>query len=383
MKKILFVSTSDLNTNNFAGDAIRANNIINYLKKKNYVDVISLTNFKKKIIYEKKGSVYFFKKYNFFIRVFYSLIFLLKLKPLQLGFFYSKDIKEYLKKHNQKYHTIIFHLMRGAQFLPTNYKGKKILEMTDLMSNNYKQTLNNLNLFNPMYYLYFLESFLIKKYESKCLNLFDKIVLVTKKDLINNFFLKKKIKFIKNGIDSAKKVFKHKETNYKIIFIGNINYLPNKLACLDFSKNVLPKLNKLYSNIEFHIIGKLSFLNNLNFIFKKNVKTFGSVAHLQKNLKNAICGISNLKISTGSQIKVLTYASYGLPIISSTQSAKRIEYLKHNKDFLKFAGNEDLIKKISLLKKNKLLSNKLSLNSYNVSNKLNWDNVLKQYENII
>ena len=53
MKKILFVSTSNLDSNNYSGDAIRALNIINYLRKKNIVDSVSLSN--DRILYTKKN----------------------------------------------------------------------------------------------------------------------------------------------------------------------------------------------------------------------------------------------------------------------------------------------------------------------------------------
>jgi len=91
VKKILFVSTSNLDSNNYSGDAIRALNIINYLRKKNIVDSVSLSNdrvlYTKKNLNIKKNKNYYFKKYNFFFRLYYAIISLLKFKPLQLGFF--------------------------------------------------------------------------------------------------------------------------------------------------------------------------------------------------------------------------------------------------------------------------------------------------------
>ena len=148
MKKILFVTTSSLDLENYTGDTIRAQNIIKYLEKDNKVDIVCLDEkkpYKKKI---NNSKIYFFKKNNLFLRLFYTLISLLRLKPLQIGFFYSKKIQEFLHNNHQNYDTIIFHLIRSAQYLPKKFKGKKILEMTDLMSNNYNQTKKNLSLFN-------------------------------------------------------------------------------------------------------------------------------------------------------------------------------------------------------------------------------------------
>ncbi|MDC0426620.1 hypothetical protein OAM08_01360, partial [Pelagibacteraceae bacterium] len=176
MKKILFVSTSSLKSGNYSGDAIRAINIIKYLREKNKVDIVttSKNNEYKKI--EKKGKIFFFKKNNILLKLIYAFIALIRLKPLQLGFFYSNKIEKFLQKNHKNYDTIIFHLIRSAQYLPKEFKGKKILEMTDLMSNNYKQTKNHLSLFNFFYYLYFLESFLVRIYEKYSSKIFDKIV---------------------------------------------------------------------------------------------------------------------------------------------------------------------------------------------------------------
>ena len=39
-------------------------------------------------------------------------------------------------------------------------------------------------------------------------------------------------------------------------------------------------------------------------------------------MKNTICGIANLEIATGVQGKILTYMSFGLPVICSNKVAK-------------------------------------------------------------
>ena len=96
MKKILFISSSNLNPNNYSGDTIRANNIIKVLRKKNIVDTISLGN--KNIInkitnLDKQNIDFIFKKYNFFLRILLSVQSLINLKPMQNGFFFQNLLK--------------------------------------------------------------------------------------------------------------------------------------------------------------------------------------------------------------------------------------------------------------------------------------------------
>ena len=87
MKKILFVSCSNLSQKNYSGDSLRAINIIKFLRKKNTVDVISLGNIEK-ILNEKNNRHFVFKKNHFLLGLFFSLISLIKFEQFQMGFFF-------------------------------------------------------------------------------------------------------------------------------------------------------------------------------------------------------------------------------------------------------------------------------------------------------
>ena len=45
--------------------------------------------------------------------------------------------------------------------------------------------------------------------------------------------------------------------NSYILFVGNLNYLPNILAVKDFIKKILPDLLKKLPNIKFCVIGDI------------------------------------------------------------------------------------------------------------------------------
>ena len=132
--------------------------------------------------------------------------------------------------------------------------------MGDLYSKNYYQTYRNLFLLNPLKIVYLIESLLVKKYENFCFSKSYKIYLFSKKEIksIKEKF-RKKISQINFGLDKSIRKFRFKESNYKIIFIGNIKYTPNRQACLSFIKQILPKLKKKFPKIEFHIIGEIGF----------------------------------------------------------------------------------------------------------------------------
>ena len=385
MRKILFVTTRNPFSKKYSGDRLRSSQIIKYLSKKNKVDMIYIDELNNETVSDEsfKGNKFFFKR-SLFLSLINSFLQLLKINPLQLGFFYSEKAHKFIENQHNNYDVIIFHLLRSIKHMPSNFTGKKILEMTDVYSDNYKQTFNQISFLNPFLYLYFLEYLLIKKYEKKCSDIFDKIVLVDNNNLNKSkHIFKDKVVKISNGSFSQKKSFIFKKKNNKILFIGNIKYLPNKEACFYFVKKILPKINKRFPEIEFHIIGEISILNKVILMSYKNVKVLGTKKNLNNLIKNSICGISNLNIATGMQNKILSYMSYGIPTICSFKSFNN-SVLKKNKDVLVYKNDEQLINLILKLKTNKTLSNKISNNGYKkVKTNFNWDLVLKKYSKII
>jgi hypothetical protein len=385
MSKILFISTR-YPFPIFGGDKLRAFDILKFLSKKNQVDLVCLGKkneiLNKNLTFCKSIKVFHL---NFLRRIINTVFSFLKLEPLQNGFFLSNEMKDYIDSVENKYDSIICHLLRSSQYLPDQFRGKRILDSADLLSLNYQQSIKQLSIFNPLKYIYFVEKLLIIKYEKKIFQKFNSIVFVSNKDYAEakKKVSKKKIYVIGNTKNFISKLFKHKKNNNKIIFIGNIKYLPNKLACNYFAKKILKKINLKYPEIEFHIIGDIGYLNKFFLRNYANVVVHGKVNNLKNVIKNSICGLCNVKISTGIQNKILTYMSYGIPSIISTDSFINMKF-KKNKEVLVFRNEEDLIKNIFSLKKNKKLADKLATNSRLIlKKKYKMNKILSKYNEII
>ncbi len=380
-KKILFVTTRSPFSNTFSGDRQRAKLIIEHLIRKNNLDVLYSDHYQGTD--KRKIEKIFFKR-NFLDKIKGILISLLKIKPLQLGYFYSENVDNFLKENHEKYHTIIFHLIRSAQYLPQDFRGKKILEMTDLMSKNYNQIVKSFSIFNPLTYIYFLEKNLVKKYETYCENSFDKIVLASKNDL-KNTDIKNLNKFVEvpNTVEIKKNIHRYKNSNYKVLFMGNLSYLPNKEACKNFVKKILPRLNKIYPNIEFHIVGEIKNIDKIFFNSIKKTYVHGPLKKVDSIIKSSICGICNVEIATGTQMKMLTYMSYGLPCVSSTLSFKNT-FFKKGKEILVYKNDDEFIKIIKKLKEDKNFSKRISKISYSsFKKKYSKHKIFSAYDKII
>ena len=159
--------------------------------------------------------------------------------------------------------------------------------------------------------------------------------------------------------------------------------MPNKLACKDFAKNVLKKINFKYPKIQFHIIGDIGLIDKLILKSYRNVIIHGKIKKLENVIKNSICGVCNVKVSTGFQNKVLSYMSFGIPSIMSTNAYINTKF-KRNSEVLVFKDNEEFINKIFLLKEDKSKANQLSINSVvAVKKKYNMNKMLLKYNKII
>ena len=374
MKKILFISTRDPFSGRYSGDVIGSNKIINVLKKKNILDVVCLGE---KTFSQK--NIFKFKKPFLFTRIFYVIKSFVFLQPLQFGLFFSKDMERFVSSRADSYDLIFFYHIRSSQYLPKNFKGKKIIEMGDLYSSNYLQTFDNLSLFNPLKYVYFLESILVKKVEINIFTKFDKIILFSKDEIkkINKIFIKKII-HINISIDKIQKKYVFSNKNKKILFIGNLKYLPNKLAVKNFIKNILPKLEKKIPGVSLEVIGDISKMNKVLLSSNKKVKFLGVQKNIDKFIKGSFCGLANLKIATGMQGKILSYMSYGLPVICSRQVAYNF-----NKNVLSYSNDNELINKIVSLKNNKKVSSLISKKSLRFINNFTWKKIAKKYLNMI
>ena len=156
MNKILFISTR-FPFPILGGDKSRSFDILEFLSKKNQVVLICLGEnnkiYKKNLGFCKNITVFHL---NFLSRIVNTIFSFLKLEPLQNGFYLSNEMKNYISSLEDKCDSIVCHLLRSSQYLPNKFRGKKILEMTDLQSLAYYELIKQLSILNPLKYIYIL-----------------------------------------------------------------------------------------------------------------------------------------------------------------------------------------------------------------------------------
>lgn len=360
------------------GDKLRISEIIKFLSKNNKIDLISIGKKEKKVSFIKKQFIF---KNNIFSQSFNIFKSLINDEPLQVGLYKVPKMKDEIEKICKNYDVIIFHLIRTAYYVPKFFRGKKILEMTDLISENYKTIEKNLSSINPLKYLYKFENKKLIEYEIKQYSKFNNLVIVNKSDLKNSNIPKKKLSIIGNGTHLKKNIYFKKNKKNNIIFFGNINSLANRSACLDLINNYLPILNKDFSQLKLKIVGNCSNILKL-FFWLKGINVVSNIDFLKNYCENSLAGICNVKIRSGLQNKILDYTSIGLPIIINKDS-NNFKSLK-GKNILQFQSKRQFFAHIKKLSLQDHFRKYCSSTNYNKTMKYyKWNKVLKNYSKLI
>ena len=235
--------------------------------------------------------------------------------PLQVNCYYFKDVENYLKTVYSNYDLIFATLVRTAKYVFELNK-PKILDMADSIGLNYKRSQKRTrSLFWKT--LYTIESERLLKFERRCIENFDKVLLVNKEE-VKFFSNPEKVVWMPNGVDVRLLTYNKVDVTYKnfVAFFGKMDYQPNIDAVLWFVENVLPLLDK---KIGFVIVGarpakKILKLQEKN----KRIKVTGFVEDPYKILKGCLCVVAPMQTGGGIQNKVLESMALGtINIVSS------------------------------------------------------------------
>ena len=241
------------------GDVLRINNIARYLKQNghtvyliSYCDTIPNEDCIK-MVKQVYDEVIFIQRRKL-KSLLYSLLFFIRGKPIQCGYYYSRKYLNVLKQFIREYKPELFisHLIRMTTYLTKlHLESMSIVEMTDALSKTYSLS-SVCSGFSLKKIIYRFERSLTQKYEQYIIKRFPKVILVSKADIeyLGNH---SNTMFYTNGINCIEN-----NNNYnlnKICFVGNMRTLQNQNAVLRFYNDILPIIKQKVKTVQFHIIG--------------------------------------------------------------------------------------------------------------------------------
>jgi len=241
--------------------------------------------------------------------------------PLQVNYYYFKDVQDYIDSIYQNFDLLFVTLIRTAKYVIDKNK-HKIFDMVDSISLNYKRSKKKTkSIFWKL--VYHIESRKLLQFERYCIEKFDKTLFVNREE--EEFYnAPLKTAWIPNGVSKNLLVYNKYVPRWKnsVVFFGKMDYQPNIDAVLWFVENVLPNLDE---NLQFVVVGAYPS-KSLKKLEKKysNLKILGYMEDPYIILKSALCVIAPMQTGGGIQNKVLESMALGTINIVSSLAAKPI-----------------------------------------------------------
>jgi len=350
--KILYITFRVLYPPNY-GYQIRAFNLGRILASKYKVDLLAISEEKidEKSIQDlnkifNKVIIFYKKPYQFLLNAFLGIF---KEEPLQVSYYYFRDIQDWINSHYKEYDLIFCLTIRTTKYLQ-NIDIKKTVDLIDAISLNY-QTAAKIRKNFFWKFIYSFENKRLLPYEQKALQDFDLGFITSNFD--KKFItrerpeLENKLLVIPNGV----KPYYLRENNEKIkekdwiLFLGKMDYPPNEDAVIYFSREIFPALRKKIKNIGFLIVGGNLTKRVLRLKNISGVRLTGFVKDPSFYLRKAKIIVIPLRFCAGIQNKILEAMALGKAVITSPIAARGIEG-KEGVHFLIAKDREDFIEKI-------------------------------------
>lgn len=218
------------------------------------------------------------------------------------------------------------------------------------------------------------------------------ILAVSEKDkelLIKYGGCQDRIMVIPNGVDTeaftpsldAAKIQTHFNLKdfYRVIFVGNMEYLPNQEAADIIVSRIVPRVLSQISNVKFLMVGRVKqklFTNSSDVIFT------GVVEDVAEFLGASDIAIAPLLRGSGTRLKVLEYFSCGLPVVSTSIGVEGLDVENGVNILIEDKMDKFAIKIIDLLM-NKELRVRLGIAARElVMNEYNWRIIGKKLDKI-
>jgi glycosyltransferase involved in cell wall biosynthesis len=218
------------------------------------------------------------------------------------------------------------------------------------------------------------------------------ILVVSEKEkqvLMKSRICSKKIVVIANGVDTKTfspllKSAKSRTNNsarrsYSVVFVGNMEYLPNQEAANLIVSKIAPKVTAKIRDVNFLIIGRTppKLLTNM-----PHVTFTGTVKTIADFLATSDIAIAPLLQGSGTRLKILEYLSCGLPVVSTSIGAEGLDV----EDGINILIEDDMDKfadKIIDLLMDKKLRRKLGMAARKlVVKKYDWQSIGKRLDEV-
>jgi glycosyltransferase involved in cell wall biosynthesis len=228
-----------------------------------------------------------------------------------------------------------------------------------------------------------LETFL-EKIAYKNANLLLTVSGKEKELLVSMGFSRSKIVVVPNGVNTEnfKRSGYSQEIRKKyrldgsriVVFVGNLEYLPNREAIELISSMIAPKVREEVQDVKFLVVGKIRGEMQL-----PGITFTGFVDNVADLLAVSDVGIAPLLQGSGTRLKILEYFSSGVPVVSTSVGAEGLRIENGHNIFI-HDNLENFAAQIIILLKDKELSLAVGDAGRAVAANYDWNKITEKLE---
>lgn len=220
----------------------------------------------------------------------------------------------------------------------------------------------------------------------------DLILVVSEKEkecLVSYGVDKRKIAVIPNGVDTQRfaglsnQHFQDQSTpkkNSTVIFVGNMEYLPNQEAVRAISSEIAPRVQKEIGSVRFLIVGRKGDIEGARSL--SNLEFAGVVDDVAKCLGSSDVAIAPLFHGSGTRLKILEYFSSSLPVVSTSVGVEGLDVENGVNVYIEDDMNLFAQRVTQLLKDRTAAANLGRAARELVVNKYDWRTIVERLDNL-
>lgn len=350
MKKALFIS-SRLLYPLIGGEKIRTAQTLRHLSQLYKVDVICESEEKNYTLGPLEKCIN--KYYHFYIPKFkhylWTLNFLLNKDPLQVNYYYSKDIQKLIDSIIDEYDIIFCNNIRTTKYVINHPKVVRYVDFVDSIAMNYQRAKKESKGLKKI--IYTIDAKRCTDYERFIYKTFDRCSVIS--DIDRNYILNgdnpNNINVIFNSVTiPIPKIVE--ENPYTLSFIGKMSYEPNIVAVKNFVKNIFPLILEDFPETKFYIVGANPTKEVLS-LQSSNIIVTGFVDEVETYMQQSSIVIAPMLTGAGIQNKILQAMSLKCCVVTTTIGAEGLS-IKNNEISIA-NGNINIANAIKKLIENK------------------------------
>lgn len=286
----------------------------------NQRDKEHIDNFVEDVYFEKIPD----KRTGFFQRIFVS-------------FHYKNKVVKKIKKLvvDHRIDIIHYHYPDSASFglVPGKYHVPQVLDNVDSTVLLYRRNMNVARARGIVQKIkHFINSILVVYRERQLTNRADISVVVSPTDAqcLNRLSPSSEITVIPNGVNSdyfsPRDESGENESDVKnLIFVGNMDFLPNIHAVTYFVEDVFPLLKKKFNSLVFLVVGKNPVESVTKLGEQPGVKVLGFVDDVRQYYEKANVVVIPMVSGGGIKNKVLEAFAMGRPVVATSLGMEAID----------------------------------------------------------